>query len=197
MASGVADCIGVYGAVFKLNAVGYALHIVFGDVAVAPYVIYFLLHEFGVCELGGKVAVVGEQEYACGVAVEASYGVDAFRACAFHEVHDGEASVGVIACGHAVFGLVEQNVALALEGNNLVVVLNHIVVGDFCAEFGYYLTVDLYEALLDKFVGFAARADACVAHVFVEANLFVGIRSFNLVFNAFGAWGEAFSTAGE
>ena len=65
----VADGVGVDGSVFKLDAVGYALHVVFGDVLVAPYVVDFLLHVFRVGEFRGEVAVVGEQQHSCGVAV--------------------------------------------------------------------------------------------------------------------------------
>ncbi len=68
---------------------------------------------------------------------------------------------------------------------------------DLGAELGHYLAVDLDQALLDEFVGFAARADAGIAHIFVETDLFVGIGYGHFVFHAFGARSEALATAGE
>ncbi len=125
---GIADGVGVDGAVLELDAVGDALHVILADIAVAPHVIDFFLHEFGVCELRGEVAVVGEQEHTGGVAVKATYGVDALVAGALHEVQHCEAAVGVIAGGDAVFGLVEQDVALALGCHDLLVVFHHVAV---------------------------------------------------------------------
>ena len=48
-----------------------------------------------------------------------------------------------------------------------------------------------------KFVGFAARADAGVAHIFVETNLFVGVYNGHLVFDAFWARSKTFAASGE
>lgn len=152
----VADCVGVDGSVFKFYAVGDALHVVFRDVFVGPNVVDFLLHVFGVSELGGEVAIVGKQKYAGGVAVESAYGVDAFFASVFDEIHYSETSVGVVGCGDAVFRLVEEDVALAFECYNLVIVFNGVVVRNLCSEFGDNFAVDFYESLQDVVVGFAA-----------------------------------------
>ena len=58
------------------------------------------------CELRSEVAVVGEQEHAGCVAVEASYRVDALRAHVLHEVHHGLTLLRVVACCHAVLRFV-------------------------------------------------------------------------------------------
>ena len=194
---GVAYGVGMDGAVVELDAVGNALHVVLGDVAVAPDVVYLLFHELGMCELGSEIAVVGEEQHACCVAVETPHGVDALIACTFHEVEHCGAAIGVVAGGHAVFWLVEQHIAFALEGYDLLVVFHNIGVCDFGSEFGYDLSVDLHQSLLDEFVGFAARAYAGVAHVFVEAYLFVRIVDFHFVFHGLGPWHEAFAACGE
>ncbi len=149
------------------------------------------------CELGSEIAVVGEEQHACCVAVETPHGVDALIACTFHEVEHCGAAIGVVAGGHAVFRLVEQHIAFALEGYDLLVVFHNIGVCDFGSEFGYDLSVDLHQSLLDEFVGFAARAYAGVAHVFVEAYLFVRIVDFHFVFHGLGPWHEAFAACGE
>ena len=148
------------------------------------------------CELGGKVAVVGEQEHSGGVAVETSYGIDALLTRALDEIHDGETSVGIVACGDTVFGLVEKYVALLLEGHHLAVILYDVVVADLGAKLGNYLSVDLDQTLEDVFVGFAARAESGVGHELVETKLFVGIGQRCLVLDALGTRGEAASSLG-
>lgn len=153
---GVRNCVGMDFAVFEFDAVGDALHIVFGYVFIGPYVIDFFLDVFGVSEFGGEVAVVGEQKDAGGVAVETAYGIDAFVAGSFHEVHNSEAAVGVVGSGDAVLWFVEKDVAFAFECHNFVIVFYNVAVRNFSSEFGYNLTVYFYEALLDEFIGFAA-----------------------------------------
>ena len=194
---GVADGVGVDGSVVELYAVGYALHIVFRYVAVAPHVVYLLLDEFRMCELRCKITVVGEQEHAGGIAVETADGVDALVAGALHEVHHRKTSVGVVAGGDTVLGLVEQDVAFTLHCHYLLIVFHHVAVGDLGAEFGHDNAVDLHQALLDKFVGLAARAYARVAHILVEAHLLVGIRNGHFVFHGLGTRREALAAGRE
>ena len=141
--------------VVKFDAVGYALHVVLGYILVSPHVIDFLLHEFGMGKLGGKITVIGEKEHAGGVAVKASHRIDAFIAGSLDKIHDSEASVGVIAGGHAVLGLVEEDVAFLFECYDLLVIFHHVAVADFGSKFGHDLAVDLDEALEDEFVSFA------------------------------------------
>lgn len=69
--------------------------------------------------------------------------------------------------------------------------------GDFCAECGNYLAVDFYETLLDKFIGFTARADAGVGHEFIQTNLFVRIRDRHFVFNLTWTRSEFFAFSRE
>ena len=148
-------------------------------------------------ELGGEVAVVGEQEHAGGVAVEASYGIDAFGAGTLDEVHDGGAVLGVFRGGDAVFGFVEEDVALRFQCDYLFIVFNDVRVRNLGAEFGDDLAVYLDKALLDELVGLAARAYAGVAHELVETDLFVGIGNRHFIFDALGTGSEALSAAGE
>ena len=193
---GIADCVGMDGAVFKLDTVGDALHVVLRDVFVGPYMVDFLLDIFGMGQLGGKVAVVGEQEDAGGVAVETPYGIYPLLTGVLHDVEHCQTSVGVIAGGDAVLGFVEKDVALAFQCDHLVIILDGVVMGNLGAEFGNDLPVDLYEALLDKFVGFAARADTGVGHELVETNLFVGIGYGHFILDALGTRGETLAAVG-
>lgn len=63
----------------------------------------------GMSELRGEVAVVGQDEEALGVGIEASDGVDAL-VNAGEEVEDGEAAVGVGRGGEVAEGLIEKEV---------------------------------------------------------------------------------------
>ncbi len=193
---GVADFVCVDGAVFKFDAVGDALHVFLGDVLVGPHVIYFLFDVFRMGEFRSEVAVVGQQQHACGVAVEAPNRVDALGAGSLHQIHHCGAAVGVVAGGHAVLGFVEQYVALAFQGHNLFIVFNNVGVRDFGAELGYYLAVDFHQSLLDEFVGLTARAYTGVAHKFVQTDLFVRVRNGHFVLYALGTRHKALAAVG-
>ena len=194
---GVAYGIGVDRTILKLDTVGDTLHIVLGYIAVAPYVVYFFLDKLRMRELGCKIAVVGEKEHAGGVAVETADRIDAFVASTFHQIHHSETSIGVVACGNAIFRLVEQDVAFTLHGHYLFIVFHYIAVGDFGAEFCHDLAVDFHQTLLDEFVGLTTRAYAGIAHIFVETYLFVGIGYRHFVFYRLGTRSETLATSGE
>ncbi len=115
-------------SVFKLNAVSNTLHILFGYIFVSPDMVDLFLDIFGVGQLGSEIAVVGKQKHTGCVAVETAYGVDAFVAGSLDEIHHSQTSVGIIAGGHAVFRLVEQDVALAFQCHYLFIIFNHIAV---------------------------------------------------------------------
>lgn len=195
--SRVAYSIGVDRAVVELDTVGDALHIIFADVAVAPHVVNLFLDEFRMRQLGSEVAVVCEEEYARSVSVETPDGVYALVASALDDIHYSHAPVGIVACGDAVFGFVEQDVALAFGSYDLFIVLNDVVVRYLCAELSHNLSVDFDQTLLDEFVGFASRAYAGIAHIFIETYLFVGVGYGHFVLNALRTRSEALATAGE
>ena len=194
---GIRYCVGMYFAVFKLDAVGDALHIFFGYVAVGPDVVYFFLGVLRMGKFRGQIAIVGEQQHAGGIAVEASDGIYSLVACAFHEIHHGHATVGVVGCGDAIFGLVEKNVCLAFESYYLFIVFHDVGMRYLCAELGHNFAVDFYKALLDEFVGFAARAYSGICHELVETDFFIGIRNRHFVFNRTGTRHKALAFAGE
>ncbi len=143
-------------SVVELYAVGYALHILLGDVFVCPDMIYLLLDEFRMGELRGEIAVVGEEKHARGVAVESSYRIYPLAACVLDQIKHSETSVGIIAGGHAVFRLVEEHIAFALGSHDFLIIFHHIVSCDLGAELSHYLTIDFHETLCDVFIGFAA-----------------------------------------
>jgi len=146
----------------------------------------FLLDILRVGELSGQVTIVSEQEHTSGVAVESSHGIDALLTGTLDQIHNGLAAIGVIAGGDAIFGFIEQDVALLLGGDNLIVILYNILRGNLHAQLGHDIAVNLYQALLDIFIGHTTRADAGVGHELVEANLHVGIDSGLFIDNALG-----------
>ena len=134
----------------------------------------------------GQVAVVGEQQYAGGVAVEAAYGIDAFGAGIAHDVHDVEAALGVVRGRYAIFGLVEQHIDFVLGQHHFVVVGDDIVAGDFRSQFGHHFAVDFDFALLYELIGFSARAHARVGQELVETYRFVGVDHALVIDDATG-----------
>ena len=129
----------------------------------------------GVREFLGQLAVVGEEQQAGGGAVQSSHRVYALGAAAVHEHHDGAALLRVVGGGDEAFGLVEQEVAVALAAELLAAIL-HIVAGhDHVAHLGDHLAVDLHAAGGDEFVGLATRADAGMGDVFVQAHRTLGV----------------------
>ena len=186
----VGDSICMDLSIFEFDAIGDALHILFGDVAVGPDMIYFLLHEFGVSELGGEVSIVGEQEHAGGVAVKTTHGIDSLFASILDNVEHGGASVGIVACGDTVFGLIEEDVAFAFGSYDLAVIFHDVATADLGAEFGHYFSIYLHQAAGDIFISFATRADAGVGHKLIEANFFIRIDVVEYVVDLFGTWRE-------
>ena len=104
-----------YLAVLKLNALGNLLHVVQGDILVEIYVINLFLQEFGMSELACHVAIVGEQEHTCGVAVKTAYRIYSLRAGILYKIHDCLALLWVIDSCHIVLWLVEEHVYLLLQ----------------------------------------------------------------------------------
>ena len=182
----VAHCIGMDGTVVELNAVGDVLHVLLADGLVGPHLVDFLLDILRMGEFGSQVTVVGEQQHTSGVAVQTANGIDALLAGSLHQVHNGLAAIGVVTGCDAVLGLVEQDVALLLGGDDFAVVFHDVLGGDLHAELGHYLIIDHDEAFLDILVSHTARADASIGQELVQAYLHVGIDSRLLVNNALG-----------
>ena len=84
---GVLDSIGMYLAIFQLNAFSDLLNVVLSDGLVKIDMINFLLEELRMSQLAGQVAVVGEQQNSGSVAIQAPYGIDALGASVLDEIH--------------------------------------------------------------------------------------------------------------
>ena len=102
----VAYFIHLYRAIFEHEAILNLLEVAVSQRLVECDVIQFLDFVAWVSEGLGQFAVVGEEEKAEGVTVEAADWVDTFRACAFDEVHHGMAFVRIVACGDDAFRFV-------------------------------------------------------------------------------------------
>ena len=93
----VTDGVGVYLTVFQFHTLCNPLEVGCGDVLVELDVVDLLFQELGMSEFGGKVAVVGEQQHASGVAVESAYRVNALSAAVLHQIHHRFPCLRVIA----------------------------------------------------------------------------------------------------
>ena len=180
---GVFNGVGMHLTILQLNAVGNLLQVFNCHVLVEEYVIHLLLQELRMRQLAGQLAVVGEQQYAGGVAVETSHGIDALGAGVLHNVHHGLALLGIVACGHAVLRLVEQDVYLLLNGHRLVVELHLIGALHLCAQFGHHLSVDGHLTLLDVLISLTTRAYTGIGEILVQTDGLVRIDVLFLIFD--------------
>ena len=121
---GILDGVGVHFTIFEGDAVGYLLHVVGGKVLVKIYVIDLLLQEFRVSKLTGELSIVGKEQHAHGIAIQATYGIDALRTGVLDKVHDGLALLRIIDGGNVVLRFVKQYIALFLDRDGLVMELN-------------------------------------------------------------------------
>ena len=123
------DWVGVFAgvgfdfSVLEDDAVTNLLYVVCGDVLVEVDVIDLLLQELWMGELRRHVAIVGEEEDSCGIAVETSYWVYSLFAAILDEVHNGFTLLWVVGCGYIVLWFVEEDVDFLLKADGLVVEL--------------------------------------------------------------------------
>ena len=177
----ILDCVCMYLTVLKLYTVSYLLQVVGCYVLVEIYMVDLLLEELRMCKLRSQIAVVGEQEYTSGVAVETSYRVDALGAYVLNQIHNCLALLGIVACCHAVLRLVEQHVHFLLKIYRLIVEFDLVGALYLCSEFGNYFAVNRHNACLDELVSLTARANTGVGKELVETYRLVGIDVLLLI----------------
>lgn len=126
-------------------------------------------------QLFGKLAVVGQKQYAGGVAVQAAYRINPLRTFACHKVKNSLAVMLVFGGGNAVLRLVHYDVNLFLALENLAVETHLVCAEHLGSQFGDNLSVNGYHTLDDILVGLSAGADAGICYEAVEADaLFAG-----------------------
>ena len=166
----IGNLIGENLAVFERNALGDAVHVGARQGFVERHLIDFLLPEGRMGELLGQIAVVGEQQQSETVLVETPHRVDAFRAGALHQLHDGFARMRIVERSHIALGLVEHKIDL-LFALHAAVVEFHLVGGQHLgAQLGDDLTVDGHQTRRDEIVGLAARAESRLGQKAVQAH---------------------------
>lgn len=121
---GILYSVRMYLAVFQLHAFRNLLDVMSGNILVQEDMIDLLLQEFGVSELAGKVAVVGEQQHTRRIAVEPANGINTLRTSALHEIHHGLTLLGIVARSNIVLRLVQKNIDFLLQRDRLVMKLN-------------------------------------------------------------------------
>lgn len=191
---GIGDGISMDFAVFKFYAVSYGLHILFGNILVSPDMVDFLLNVLRMCELGGQLSVVSEQKYASSHSVKTTHRVDALIACTFNQVHDSFTVLGVVTGGHAVLGFVEQDIAFLFQSHDLAVIFYDIAIFDFGTKLGYWFTVNSNQALRNEFIGFAARTNSGIGHIFVQPQFIVRAHDRLLILHWLGFRNKTLAT---
>ena len=173
---GISQVVDGCGAVFKgdgsggnLFEVGPGEGFVEGDVVDLSYLMA------GVGEFLGEVAVVGEEQDAGGITVEAADGENAFGSGGADEIKNGPAALGVVGSGDIVFWFVKEDIdEVGGEGDFFVADFDGVGGVNFGAGFGNELAIDSDFALADELGGVAAGADAAMRDVFVEREGFSG-----------------------
>ena len=163
-------------AVIEPDAVGYLLHIGSCNVVVQIYVIDFLLLVFGVSQLGGQFAIVGEQQHTGRVAVKPAHRIDALAACPAYQIHYRLTVLRIVACRDVVLGLVKQYIYLLLQCDRLVIKPDDIAALNLGAELRDDISVDRNQSGLDIFVCVATGTNSCVGEKFVEPYQCIGIE---------------------
>ena len=181
---GILYGVSVYLAIFEGDAIGYLLHVVGGKVLVKIYVIDLLLQELRVSELAGELAIVGKEQHTHGVAVQATYGIDALRTGILDQIHNGLALLWIVDGGNVVLRFVKQYIDLFLDRDGLVMKLNLVGAENLGSQFGNDLTIDRYHTGLDKLVGLATRAYTGIGQKLVKAQGLVGVYVVFLVLDA-------------
>ena len=180
----IADVLYIVGldvAILQRDAFGDTVHVGYREVVVEVYVIDFLLSILGMSQFGSQLAIVRKEEYARGVAVEATDGVDTLAASSAHEVHDGATVLGVVACRHVALGLIEQYVHFLLWAHRVVVEDDIVSAQHLGAEFGHHLTVHAHHTCFNVAVGITTRTDAGIGQILVKANGCIGVDVFLLI----------------
>jgi hypothetical protein len=155
----VAYLIGTYDIALFLayvDTVKQLLQILAAYSAIQTCMIDLLLEELGVCKAACHLTVIGKKQDTCCIAVKTSYGIYALLAGTLDIIHNCLALLGIIHCGNAILGFVEQDVDLALNAYQLIVEQYVVTAMYLGAQFGYGLAVNLYYACLDEFIGLTA-----------------------------------------
>ena len=158
----------MYRPVFQFNAFQHLFHVFAGHGFVQFNLVYFVYAGGRVREASGKVAVVGKEQQAGGIAVEATDGVYPFGAGTVYQHHYRLAFLWVVDSGDESFGLVEQEVAFPLRAQCLASVVHHIAFLYLVAHFGNHFPVDGYTSGGNELVCLTSRTDAGVGNVFVQ-----------------------------
>ena len=111
-------------------------------------------------QFAGQIAVVGEEQHTCSIAVKATYGIDAFGTGSLYKFHHGFPLLRIVACGNIVSRLIEQYIDFLFKRYGLVVELHFVGTHNLCAQLGNDLSVYRDHTGLYKFIGFATATYA-------------------------------------
>ena len=120
--------------VIKLNTFSNLTHVSSCHILVSVYVVDLFLKELRMRELGGQLAIIGEQEHARRVAVQTSDRVDALITGTFDKIHHRLAVLRIVAGRDIVLGLVQQYIDFLFNLHRLIVELHFITALHLRAE---------------------------------------------------------------
>jgi hypothetical protein len=153
---------GTGGTFFEHNSLFESCEVGLGWPALDLRLVDLLDAEARVGEAVGEVAVVGDEEEALGVGVETAGGVEAGLHLG-QEVENGAAAAVVGGGGDGAAGLVEEEVALGLEGDGPAVYFYSLSLGvDGAAGIGDDLSIDADAAGADEVGSLTPGSDSCV-----------------------------------
>lgn len=147
--------------------------------------IYLLLQILGMRQLGSQVTIVCQQQYTCSIAVQTTYRINTFVACALHQIHHRATCLGIIRSSHCIFRLVQQDVNLTFDADRLVVELHFIATLNLGSQFRYHLSVYRNDSSSDEFISLATGANTGIGQEFVQADRLVRVHKLLLIFYLF------------
>ena len=165
---GELQCVGDDHLVVELDAVTDRLLVLAFEVAVKNDGVDLLLAELRVSKFGCQIAVVSEQQHTCRIAVKATDGVDALRACVLDYIHYRAALLGIVGGCYGVLGFVQEDIYFPFALYRLVVEHHLVRRQHFCAEAVNDLAVDGYYAGLYEVVRLTSAAEPCVGKILVQ-----------------------------
>ena len=182
--AGIIDSIGMDFSVVEGDALSNLLEVAGSHLLVEIDMVDLLLEELGMGEFAGQVAIIGEQEHTCGVAVQTAHRIDTLGAGALHQIHHCLTLLGVVAGGNVILRFVEQHINFLLECNRLVVEHHAIGAQDLCSQLGHNLAIDLHDTCRDELIGLTTAANTGVSQELVQAKGLIGIVILLLILNA-------------
>lgn len=121
-----------------------------------------------------QLTVIGEQQQARCISVEAAYGIHTFLCRLCNKRHDRFSSPLIFHRSDKSRRFVEEDIYRPDRNNDLSAIGNPVAGHDLVSHFGNDLSVYFYVARGDQLVAFPACRDARIGEIFIQADAFFG-----------------------